>query len=296
MPLRFDLAESAVGKLGAGLGMELDRCARGILDVANAIMAGAIRAVTVERGRDPRDFTLVAYGGAGPLHATELARELGIPRVLIPAGPGTYGAFGMLVTDIRHDVARTVHARLKELAEADLTSLFSALEEEASAYVATQLAAGVSGRPKYTRRLDLRYVGQFHPLTLPLPDGNVDPAAIGPLFHSAHLERYGHNAPGEPIEVTALRVTALLELPKPEMQSARSEDGRREASVGRRHAMLDRSWQSCAVYRRSDLSQALTIAGPAVVEDTDTNIVIGLNDRAEVMSGGHILVTVGGAA
>ena len=105
MKLQVDLAEAAIGRVAEELGLDIGSCAHSIIRIANSIMAEAIRAVTVERGRDPRDFTMVAYGGAGPLHATALARDLGIPRVLIPAGPGTFGAFGMLVTDLRHDVA-----------------------------------------------------------------------------------------------------------------------------------------------------------------------------------------------
>src|SRR5258705_9477161 len=120
-------------------------------------MAGAIRAVTVERGRDPRDFTLVAYGGAGPLHATSLAAELRIPRVLVPAGPGTHGAFGMLVTDIRHDASRTVHRKLDELDSSELGALFGVLDADAAQYVAAELAGDTDASPTFVHRLDLRY-------------------------------------------------------------------------------------------------------------------------------------------
>jgi len=298
MRLRMDLARSAVGKLAAALGMELESCALGVIQVANAIMAGAIRAVTVERGRDPRDFTLVAYGGAGPLHATALAAELGIPRVLIPAGPGTHGAFGMLVTEIRHDQARTVHRRLDAFAEAEMSSMFAGLEEEAATYVGSELTVDIAPRPDFVRRLDLRYVGQFHPLTLTLPtacDGLH--ARIPDLFHAAHLERYGHNAPVEPIEVTAIRVTSVLKIAKPETSGiSRMRPPSSVHQRSRRVMFDDGSWHTCRVSRRHELVSGQSLRGPAIVEDADTNIVLGPTDKAEVVPGGHLMITVGGTA
>jgi N-methylhydantoinase A len=292
MPLRADRASRAVGALAAQLGMDLEDCAGGIIRIADAIMAGAIRTVTVERGRDPRDFTLVAYGGAGPLHATSLAAELRIPRVLIPSGSGTHGAFGMLVTDIRHDAARTVHRRLDDFAEAEMMSMFATLEAEAAQYVVTELGGDTNATAQFTHRLDLRYVGQFHPLTLTLPAQRAD---IQQLFHAAHLERYGHNAPAEPIEVTALRATAALNLVKPPSSSpavGRAPEGSPKRS--RRVMFDDGTWHDCKVSRRHELNLGQTIAGPAIVEDADTNIVLRPSDQAEVLEGGHVMITVGG--
>jgi N-methylhydantoinase A len=294
MPLREDLATGAVGGLAAQLGIEPEACASGIIRVADAIMAGAIRAVTVERGRDPRDFTLVAYGGAGPLHATSLAAELRIPRVLIPNGSGTHGAFGMLVTDIRHDAARTIHRRLDDLAEEEMMSMFASLEAEAAKYVVAELGGDTASTPQFIHRLDLRYVGQFHPLTLTLA---AQDANIQKLFHAAHLERYGHNAPAEPIEVTALRVTAVLELVKPAGADAVQAGAHSNARTRSRRVMFgDGSWHECQVVRRHELLTAQTIFGPAIIEDADTNVVLRPADQAEVLAGGHLMISVGGSA
>ncbi len=294
MPLRADLAARAVGALASQLGMEPEACAGGIIRVADAIMAGAIRAVTVERGRDPRDFTLVAYGGAGPLHATSLAAELRIPRVLIPNGSGTHGAFGMLVTDIRHDAARTVHRRLDDFSEAEMMSMFAALESEAAKYAVTELGGDKSATPQFIHRLDLRYVGQFHPLTLALPGQRAN---IQQLFHAAHLERYGHNAPAEPIEVTALRVSAVLELVKPGSADVLRQGPRSSARKRSRRVMFDDgSWHECDVRRRHELHMAETILGPAIIEDADTNVVLRPADQAEVLAGGHLMISVGDSA
>jgi N-methylhydantoinase A len=293
MPLRAELARSSIATLAKQLGMEPESCAGGIIRVADAIMAGAIRAVTVERGRDPRDFTLVAYGGAGPLHATSLAAELRIPRVLVPAGPGTHGAFGMLVTDIRHDAARTVHRKLEDFDKAEMAAMFAGLDAEAAKYVAAELAGDTDASSVFVHRLDLRYAGQFHPLTLTLPAENVD---IPELFHAAHLERYGHNAPAEKIEVTALRVTAMLELVKPSTVGKTGEGSLSRAERSRSVMFGDGDWHECQVRRRHELVLNQTILGPAIVEDADTNIVLRPGDRAVVLAGGHMMITVGGEA
>ncbi|TMB86811.1 MAG: hypothetical protein E6J45_13330, partial [Chloroflexi bacterium] len=279
--------------LARQLGIDPDACANGIIRVADAIMAGAIRAVTVERGRDPRDFTLVAYGGAGPLHATSLAAELRIPQVLVPAGPGTHGACGMLVTDIRHDASRTVHRMLDDLSQTDLDAMFAALDAEAAKYVAAELAGDLEALPTFVHRLDLRYAGQFHPLTLTLSGNDAD---IPPLFHAAHLERYGHNAPAEKVEVTALRVTAVLEMVKPTSGRATQPAPTKVAMRSRRVMFGNGEWHKCQVRRRQELLVDQSITGPAIVEDVDTNIVLRPGDRAVVLAGGHMVITVGGEA
>ena len=293
MPLRLDLARSAVGRLAEQLGMSPEACAEGIIRVADAIMAGAIRTVTVERGRDPRDFTLVAYGGAGPLHATSLAAELRIPQVLVPAGPGTHGAFGMLVTDIRHDASRTVHRMLDDFSRAEMAAMFASLDAEAATYVAAELAGDIEAAPTYMHRLDLRYAGQFHTLTLTLPAQDAD---IPRLFHAAHLERYGHNAPAEKVEVNALRVTAVLEMVKP-AGSRSTEPPPSKVAMRSRNAMFgDGEWHRCQVRRRQELLVGQSLAGPAIVEDLDTNIVLRPGDRGTVVAGGHMMIAVGAEA
>jgi len=293
MPLRLDLARSAVGRLAEQLGMNSEACAEGIIKVADAIMAGAIRAVTVERGRDPRDFALVAYGGAGPLHATSMAAELGIPQVLVPAGPGTHGAFGMLVTDIRHDASSTVHSMLDDFSPTEMSAMFTSLEAEAGKYVAAELAGDIEAAPTFIHRLDLRYAGQFHPLTLALHAQDTD---IPRLFHAAHLARYGHNAPGEKVEVTALRVTAVLEMVKPASDRSTQPPPSKVAMRSRNVMFGDGHWQKSQVRRRHELLVGQALAGPAIVDDLDTNIVLRPGDRGVVLAGGHMMIAVGAEA
>ena len=299
MRLDAGLAHTALARLAEPLGIDVEHCANAVIRIANTIMAEAIRAVTVERGRDPRDFTLVAYGGAGPVHATSLAAELQIPRVLIPAGPGTFAAYGMLVTDLRHDVARTLTGVLDSVDPAIVASRFDELEHEASAYVRSRMEGGGESPIRFVRRVDLRYVGQFHPLTMTVPgDLDSDFAAVtARRFHVAHAERYGHSAPAELVEVNALRVTAIAEVRKPPAEQTRAdESGRGGASVSRRVLYEDGRWRSAAVRRRDQLRVGDTVAGPAVIDDPASSVVIGEGDRATVMDGAHLLITVGAAA
>jgi N-methylhydantoinase A len=300
MKLRVDLAELAIERIADRLGIGVDECAHAIIRIANSIMAEAVRAVTVERGRDPRDFMLVAYGGAGPVHATAVARDLGIPRVLIPAGPGTFGAFGMLVTDLRHDVARTVSGRLlKSFDGAEAEVLFRSLESDAARYVRTQLDGDASAAIRFVRRLDVRYLGQFHPLTMTVPGGLLGDfaAEISAQFHRAHAERYGHSAPAEEIEVGALRVTAISEVSKPASERITKLPARAGFSPTRRRALRDDgSWDEVRVYSRDDVRSGQVVTGPAVVGDPATNIVLGSGDMATLVAGGHLMISVGGQA
>ncbi len=295
MQLDAGLARAAIDQLATPLGLTVEACALGIIRVANAIMSAAIRSVTIEQGHDPRDYTLVAYGGAGPVHAAALAAELQIPEVIIPAGAGTFAASGMLVTDLRHDVARTLVGRLDALEEDDVERGFRTLEAEAHAYVGSHLAGHEQTDVTYIRKLDLRYVGQFHPLTLTVPHGVRVTTGIPALFHTAHAERYGHNAPYEPIEVGALRVTAISEVPKPPWLRA-SSGGDGETPPQARPVLLDDgTWTQCHVLRRHLLEPGTVIDGPAIIEDPATNVVIRPADSAVVLEGRHLRIHVGTA-
>jgi N-methylhydantoinase A len=293
MRLDAHLATTALSRLGREFDMDGSECALGVVRIANTIMAAAIRSITIERGRDPRDFTLVAYGGAGAMHAASLAAELQIPEVIVPAGAGTFAAFGMLVTDLRHDVARTLLRRLDALGDAELDALFGELEIEATEYIADQLAGAATSRMSYIRKLDLRYVGQFHPLTLIVPAGIGDglSAALPALFHRAHADRYGHNAPREPIEVRALRVSAISEVAKP-AQGSQPDLPERKVSPhhGRRVLMDDGDWYDCAVHRRTELPLGAVVDGPAIIEDIATTVLIPARDRAQVVHDRHLRI------
>jgi N-methylhydantoinase A len=288
-------ALAVVADLGAKLGISPQACAEGIIRIANSIMANAIRAVTVERGRDPRDFTLVSYGGAGAVHAVALAAELLIPRVLIPAGAGTFAAFGMLVTDTRHDVARSFVGQLADISASDLASTFESLEVEAATYLKHGYESGDDMPIRFIRKVDLRYTGQFHPLTLALPGPASSQREIGQLFHAAHRERYGHHSPDAPIEATVLRVTAVRSVPKPPT-AGDSPNGRGIDPPTRRTVYLEEEgWVDCVVELRGTLTAGQRVSGPAVIEDVSTTIVLGSEDHGTVLEGGHLLITIGRA-
>jgi N-methylhydantoinase A len=296
MALRADLADQAVAGLAVELGIDVYRCANGIIRIANSIMANAIRAVTVERGRDPRDFTLIAYGGAGPLHAVALAAELQIPRVLVPAGSGTFAAFGMLVTDIRHDLARTFVGRLDRLDQAELDGVFGFLEREAAEFMREHRSAGSAGEIHYQRRLDMRYVGQFHPLTVDLPAGQFSDVlrALPLLFHTAHKTRYGHSAPAEHIEVIAVRLIATSKVRKPNARAIDQVDRSGAVRPARRQVLFeDGGWTQCELLRSRDLEVGRQVPGPAIIEDDATSVVLEPGVTSRLLPGGHLLIEFG---
>jgi N-methylhydantoinase A len=295
MRLHPERARRAVMGLAERLELGAEECALGIITVANAVMASAIRAVTVERGRDPRELTMVAYGGAGPVHAGSLAAELSIPNVIVPARAGTFAAFGMLTTDLRHDVTRALVRRLDALPPEEAESIFGSLETEAGGFIAERLG-GFSENVRHVRKLDLRYVGQFHVLTLSIGEGGVPFRVdeVTRLFHEAHALRYGHQAPAEPVEVCALRVSAVSAVVKPDGPVSAGPGARGSSHVSDREVWFDDgSHRRCAVHRRDRLEAGAKVEGPAIIEDTTTNVLLGPQDRASVLDGGHLLIRVG---
>ena len=298
MRLSAELARAALQRVAAPLGIAVEECANAIIRIANTIMAEAVRAVTVERGRDPREFTLVAYGGAGPVHAAAIAAELQIPRVLIPAGPGTFAAYGMLVTDLRHDVARSLAGRLDTVDPAAIAASFADLEREAAGYLRSSLDADGGDEVQFVHRVDLRYVGQFHPLTMTVPQAAAEDfaAVTAGRFHEAHAERYGHSASDELIEIGALRVTAISKVRKPPAERTPDPPAATAAAATRRVLYDDGRWRDAGVHRRDALRPGDTVRGPAVVDDPASSVVLGEGDAATVVDGGHLLVTVAAAA
>jgi len=191
MALARNLAADSLARLGRRLGLDPVGMASGVVEIANLLMAAAVRRVSIERGRDPRDFTLVAFGGAGPLHATAIARELGIPRVVIPPQPGHFSAVGMLHADLQHDVKQTCVRRLEQLSLAEVSMAYRALEEEATDQIRTAAPADVEITCK--RFADLRFVGQEHAVSIPVSTSMfVDgPQAVTATFSAEYLRRYG---------------------------------------------------------------------------------------------------------
>jgi N-methylhydantoinase A len=262
-------ADRAVAGLARKLLLEPLQLAEGILDVINAKMAQAIRTLTVAQGIEPRDFTLVAFGGAGPMHAAFLAEELEIDVVIVPRFPGAFSAWGMLETDLRRDFRRSFYAKATAADLTALASVFRTLEAEGRA------ALGDDGVPPEAmtveHSLDMRYEAQEYTLTVtagdPLGDGFVE--QVAQRFHEAHHARYGHSNPGAPVEFVTARTTLLGELgraaPEQVEPAAAGRFGRRDAVFGRRS-------RDTVVVSRDELAHELS--GPAIVdEQTSTTVV-----------------------
>ena len=287
MPVRQDLARAAIGRLAAQLGMDVMATAQGILSVVSANMARAIRVISVQRGYDPRDYTLVAFGGAGPLHAARLARELEMSRILVPRSPGILCAMGLLLTDLRADFAATKLLTLGREALPDIEAAFADLGARAQAWFAEE-EIGADAR-RITRTVDMRYAGQNYELPVALPEGPVSPASLDALeagFAAAHQRMYGFVAEGETVQLVTFRVEAAGVVRK--AQFVRRPNAGPDASgaiMGQRQVWMPEAggFVDCPVYDREKLDAGNVITGPAIVEQMDATTVIlpGLVGRVE---------------
>ncbi|SMX45749.1 hydantoinase/oxoprolinase family protein [Maliponia aquimaris] len=278
MKVRRDMAVAAVQSLADRLGLGLMETAQGIVSVVTANMAKAIRVISVQRGYDPRDYALMAFGGAGPLHAARLARDLDIAKVIVPPTPGTLCALGLLLTDLRADFAVS---RLL-----DLTSEGTSGVEEGFAALAVQAANWFTAesispqRQVLIRTADLRYRGQNYELQVSVPDGPITESSfelLGQRFEAAHRQRFGFVAEGETIQLVTLRIEAAGVVDKAEFRA--EPVGAPDASaaeIGRRDVWLPEAqgFVDCPVLSRDKLRSGHVVTGPAIVEQMDTTTVI----------------------
>jgi N-methylhydantoinase A len=291
MPLRAELGRAAIERLAARLGVSPVQTARGVLSVVQTNMLGAIRIVSVRKGYDPRGYTMVAFGGAGPLHAGALARDLGIRQVLVPPAPGILCAMGLLVEPLRLDLVRTRVLPLERVAGPDVERLFAEMTAEARAWLD---AEGVpAARRRLVRAFDMRYAGQNFELTIPEPAAAAA-GALGAAFFREHERVYGYAADDEPVQVVACRLTALGEpepLVPPRLSRAASPDAD-EAQVGERPVYFEEvgDFTPTPIYRRERLRAGHRVAGPAVVEQMDATTVILPGQSAVVDDHGSLLV------
>jgi N-methylhydantoinase A len=288
MALDRRAAEEAVGRIVAEpLGLTVPAAAAAILAVADANMADAVRLVSIQRGHDPRDFVLVAFGGAGPLHAVELARELSIPTVLVPPNPGVTSALGCLLVDVRHDLSSMVIAATASLDAAALEDAFHTLEAEAS----ERLAA--DGFPPAERDLqrtvEMRYAGQWRSLAVPVGAPLPAPAELAAAFHEAHQREHSYMRPGTPVEIFRVGIRALGRTPKvrlPRLAETALATPAVPTPVGKReiHFACDGGLElaQAAIYDRERLKRGDAILGPAVVEQLDSTTLLPPRCRAEV--------------
>jgi N-methylhydantoinase A len=284
-------ARTAVESLAAKLGgLDVFAMAEGIVRLAVVRMAGAIREVSVHRGHNPQDFVLLAFGGAGPMVASELASELGMKQVMIPPHPGNLSALGLLVSPLKRDFVRTLIGRLAELNVTELASAFKDLEARAAREYETDALDGSA--LEFHRSLDLRYVGQSFTINVPLPDGTMDRAAVEKAFHDAHDRMFGHADRGEPVELVNLRLVASL---AGGQVAIRLATARRDAAKPRamRQVFLGGRFGACPVYDRADLPLDIELAGPLVVEEPGSSTIVWPRDQLHVDAYGNLQVQVG---
>ena len=291
-----DLSTAAIEEHCAGpLGMGVEAAADGIIEIANAMMVGALRLVSVQRGHDPRDFLLVAFGGAGPAHAARIAQDSGMAGVLIPPSPGTASALGLLATDLRLDRTAT-HLELADNADAaELDQEFRTLEAESTAALRADTSNG-SGF-NFRRSVEMRYYGQSFELDIPAPAGTFDEqglSAIVSAFHDEHKRAYGFNVPGEPVELVNLRVVAVQPITKPATRTSatRSESRAPEAKDRRRVFFADLGgWTDSGVYDRYAMGAGDRLEGPAIIEEADSLTVAPAGWVVNVDEHGNLILT-----
>jgi N-methylhydantoinase A len=278
MTVRQDLARMAIDRLAARLGMDALAAAEGVIAVVTANMARAIRVISVQRGHDPRDYTLVAFGGAGPLHAARLAAELEIRRVLVPRSPGILCAMGLLLADLRADFAMTRLLALSAATIGEIEEIVAELHGRCRAWFAE---AGIEAKDRRVAlSVDMRYAGQNYELSVPLPAGSITSATIDGLFAGfaeAHRRLYGFVAEDEPVQLVTFRAEAIGIVRKASLRPAPDAGpDPHEAEFGRREVWLHENggFVSCPLYDRDRLAAGNRIQGPAIVEQMDATTLI----------------------
>ncbi len=296
MKLDLPAARGAIEvRIARPLGLSIEEAALGIVKIADTKMSLAVREVSVAKGHDPRGFALVASGGAGPLHALSIARELSLPRVIVPELPGAFSAFGMLMTDVRHDYVRTL---ICDLASSDPALLASCFDDMAAEAAATLKRDGVNrDNAILSRALDLRYLGQEYTLTVPLVGAvSLDSLAKArQSFDDKHLAQYSHAAYQEPVEVVNLRLVAVGEIEGRVKSFASVRDLRHIATgnpKGARSVIFEQGAMQCPVFDRDNLVVGATVMGPAIIEERVSTTVIHPGDCLTLLPMGPLLIEV----
>lgn len=290
MPIRRERAEQAVAALAETLGLTVTETALGIVQVASAVIVKAIRTISIERGHDPGDFTLFAFGGAGPLHATDVARDIGIRRLVVPPNPGILCAEGLLVSDLAADF---VHAGLAPLEVASIESInagLATLRRQAEAWFERE---GVpAARRRRAWQADMRYVGQNFELSVPISGEPYDEQRLSELaadFQAAHELAYGFAQPDEPMQLVSLRLKVTGVLDKPTLAECPERPG--AGPSGWRQVLFDSgNWRETPLYRRSELGRGQILEGPVIVEQMDSTIPIFPGDTCQIDTWGNLVV------
>jgi N-methylhydantoinase A len=271
--------------------VSVEDAALGVIRIANANMIHLLKLVSVRRGRDPRDFVIVAFGGAGSMHATALARELQVPRVIVPLNPGHFSAWGMLTSDLRHDVAQTRVGRVDRIPAGEIAEIWNALE---SRLLATFGDEGLAdGQVAFARAADMRYAGQEHTVRVPVGEGD-ELEEVERRFHDLHEQLYTFRL-ATPIEFVNFRVTGFGSVQKPELRRLARGGDAAAASKGSRDVDFDAlGRRESQVFERALLGPGSELEGPAVVEEPAASTVVFPGQRLQVDEFGDLIVDTGG--
>lgn len=286
--LQADLAEKALKGLAVRMkGLSVTHLADGIVRLAVARMASATREISIRRGHDPRDFTLVAFGGAGPMHACSVASELGIPRVLVPTSPGNFSAMGLLTADVRHDFVKTRLALQRELAQGEVEHLFDDIAEKAKAQLGRE--GFKDDQVRFERSLDIRYAGQAWEVNLRVPTPAPEGIDLRKSFDQAYAAIYGrHGSSDEEIQLVRIRLSAFGVISKPTLASVQDNSG--DATASMRSVYFDGAWRSSPVWNRAALGYGARIEGPAIVEEFGATTVVPPKWNGSVDKFGNLIL------
>ena len=281
-------------KVGDRLGLDAEAAAAAVLRIANDRMAGAIRLVSLSRGHDPRDFALFAFGGAGPLHATALARELAIPTVLVPARPGITNALGCVVADLRHDYVRTVNRPLSALDDATVARIYAEQSAEGEATIGRE---GVPVRElRHVHTADMQFQGQSHILSVGVDRPDIGVAGLHKAFAAAYFRRFGIELAEIPPVLVNLHTAVIGVRPEISLATLAATEraaSLKEAQVGDRRVWFTDGWRQTPVYAREKLPLESAFSGPAILEQLDCTTVVEPGDKVRQDKLGNLLITVG---
>ena len=296
VPLDIDMATAGLAKLAGDLGLALQTCATGVLEISAWNQANALRQITVNRGLDVRDFTMVTFGGSGSLLACRLVDILGLDGVLVPMNPGNLSAYGLLTVDVRNDYVQTAVCRASALEAGTVQGVFDDLTGKADAALGREGFA--AGERRFLRTADVRYYGQAYEVRVDVPEGPVTAelfAAVAQTFHDEHKVLYGYDFRDDArqeVEWVNLRVTGIGPIRKPEVREIGPGSGAETARTGSREVYFD-DWVEAAVYDRARLGAGDVVEGPAVVEEFSSTVPLHPGFTANVDSFGNLIITRG---
>ena len=289
-----DVSRIFAERLGGPLGLGPEEAAQAVVRMANTKMAGAIRMVSLSLGADPRDFALFAFGGAGPLHAVALARELGVPKVMVPARPGITNAIGCVVADLRHDFVQTVNTPVDALEPGQLAQVFAAQAAEGERLIAKETVALSGIRHLYSA--DMRFVGQTHLLRVELERPDVDNATLRQLFEAAYFDRFRVELAEIRANVVNANCSVIGTRERIDLSTLIDPAGRKAtlamAQSGTRQVLFDGGWAETPVYWRDHLPLEFTLEGPAIIQQMDTTVLIEPGNRAKGDMHGNVFINV----